>query len=1828
MASLFSSTARALTAPDPPTTLTPLASLGIPSSPPTCISFDPSQDLLTLGFQNASLLLLSQDGREAHIPPPPSFTPQHGNSLRSLKNLVGTKYLVGLFGTSTLLVWDLETLEPATVLEGAVEVGDSIEEMEMLGAGTAGMCIVRLGRGGWMLVDVLSTRCWTPVRNLFKELSFEDLGKGGVFVSASDDPCLQQLVVLGGGEWGVVWDLERGGVQARFGPLTPSLCLVEGKKEKHGRKKSNTVEGEIGTGKDEQVLRMLDARWERDGRVVSLHQSHGESGGGVLAVWGPKSKQEAGSGGGLLGFIKIGKGKERESSAEEMHQLSLLLSVPFEGLGEGEATLKVWDGGVLCVSTDGKVVAFTKDSEGSLQPTSYFEIPKDIVTSELITHPEPSLLLLDSHSKLHLYSTCISNPKLEFVQTPWPSTLFTSFGPTLGSTSIHLPSNTITQLRQTLQHLPLQKPPPWVQPKEENEQSDFESVGNCLVRVVLHATRVLSFWMVSETGRVAILGTQDLEPLFQTLGDPHLLDAGEERVGGGVWVWEEEEGEEGWGVCVGLGGVGVVLRWWGVGDVRGFVEFEKMEATKKNEEVDELPPAPPPKSEDEHQSEVPNETDVEALLDSIDATLDSLHQDTETLKTLHTALSHLPPPPSSNNPKTFKPPPPFTQTRRGPTQTLDPTYRDFTQPGWKLWTPSVVAPSPLTGLLFSAKLGALFAKTEGGEMVVYDVVKGGGAVVYIDTFRPSLGGCLKVGVGVEVWEVWVGVGGAGFYEVKKEEEEEGEGGVRVKRLEGMSGSFVGLKDYEVLDSDGRVVKFGREGMLKLGGERYVVVVQEEAVDVYLSESGGKRRYKCASLRSETIFNNNNNNNNNSSLPTTLLSNLFRTPSSTPPPNPHQTISAARILTPITTDPSVCILNSPSGKATLLSLPTLTPTHTFHVPHLPNNPPTAKTQLDIHPNGTLLVSSAESFHLFNVLHDINTPKIRKKRGVYNLLAQNKWRRQRGLPISGAVIAKSGWMDVLKGGPRKREKEGEGGDGRGQLGLGAEGEGRKGDVFGDTRNKLDERGERLQNLETKFGDLAERSAGFLSAVQAYNKKQEAKKCRTVQTVTEPTTTVKDAPTVKDVPTVKDAPTKKIHDSMSMINKSVRNWTWDSIAYKADFLVKRHGGALGGISTLIFQGAFRFRDGTSLVKHLITQYPEMIDKGRKVDYTWLPLYERIVLDCGIKMVDKLEFVKYFNMGYSPTSMHSYTTMVAYAMAHGSLNLIVELLRLGDITNMSPENVRKAILQKVRLGFSCYRPAIENEYKNLEFLMDEKAVEVNYRSAAFAGAVSYGFKDFAKRLLETEGFFVCRKHVWQTVNFSRLVCVETMVELGFDVKSQPYPLELVCAYPWSMDIDDDDDDDDDDDEDDDYDKDALQNRLIYVNVEDYVADKKSSNVKKLMAESEPEAFAALQFLVKEGCPPTPLALAHAAIMGWEDVVKLLLNGGATITSEAIHGAAFTGHLKIMRQLIQKATTRHQQMQGKFGKATPFKLNPISDEFEVPFIPEMPLPKYLTVMQQLIDIGIYEADHFWSEVLGSALFFNSSIGTLTKLCEAGAKVSVETLEDVCDFSDIQTFKFLSKKLTTPLTDDNRGGILIAASKSLKKGICNLMLQDINTPVDIEAIAGLSFVWVPKSVGAIGSKKYKAAAAQNMRLFEKAMDRFEHSWSDDEADTCLEMYLEQDPDAEEQDREYHEDLDLLTQVVTRLIDEGFHVSSDIIEEFEARDWWDVIDECGLHRDDYDYDDDDLDELSMIYFGGYGYHGEEEDEDEDDDDEYDDEEDDYDDEYDDDDDERVAYDDVD
>ena len=50
---------------------------------------------------------------------------------------------------------------------------------------------------------------------------------------------------------------------------------------------------------------------------------------------------------------------------------------------------------------------------------------------------------------------------------------------------------------------------------------------------------------------------------------------------------------------------------------------------------------------------------------------------------------------------------------------------------------------------------------------------------------------------------------------------------------------------------------------------------------------------------------------------------------------------------------------------------------------------------------------------------------------------------------------------------------------------------GNAFEQARNQLNERGERLQNLEHKFGDLSNSAQGFAASIKEYNERQANKK-----------------------------------------------------------------------------------------------------------------------------------------------------------------------------------------------------------------------------------------------------------------------------------------------------------------------------------------------------------------------------------------------------------------------------------------------------------------------------------------------------------------------------------------------------------------------------------------------------------------------------------------------------------------------------------------------------------------------------------------------------------------
>ncbi|KAJ3411684.1 hypothetical protein HDV05_001845 [Chytridiales sp. JEL 0842] len=619
------------------------------------------------------------------------------------------------------------------------------------------------------------------------------------------------------------------------------------------------------------------------------------------------------------------------------------------------------------------------------------------------------------------------------------------------------------------------------------------------------------------------------------------------------------------------------------------------------------------------------------------------------------------------------------------------------------------------------------------------------------------------------------------------------------------------------------------------------------------------------------------------------------------------------------------------------------------------------------------------------------------------------------------------------------------------------------------------------------------------------------------------------------------------LSQINKTIRQWCWDSISFKANFLIQREiaegyaspvAAAIRRIFDVMHFVYFDFPDHLPLLKHLITNNIKALKVHRNDTMTWIPIYNVVMRYEVPPLAVKKEYLKVLNLGWDPDEdawdpevdddiQDNYYHWLGYAMRMGDLEMINLLLRMGDIKKKSEAELRRAIREKYKLNWHIYEWPLSEKHYHLEFLFDEKTLEESQESMALT----------AKRGQEID-----ERAVWQSVEFHDLKCIDGMLFLGYDVIKYPHVLELIAGYPFTKtyrEIDDGG-----------YDNEdwraALARRATYSNVSKYVVKPKDADTRKLMAVLEPDAFSTLQFLLTQGALPNSTAFAHAVILGYEDVIDRFLTIGSAYASEYIHLAAFMGHTRIMKQLISHATKHHKTHQTQF--------KPVSNTFQLPFHPEMPWKSYIATMKQLIDLGIYTSGHFWSNVIASALHVKPSAETISKLCQAGAKVSLQTLETAAKTADLQTFKNCMKHLSKPLTKKERETLIHAASNSFNKDVCRYFLQDMNTPIESfdSVLSGLAFVWVPKTVGPPGSQAYKAAASKNLQLFDMLVKRSEESYSliAYEASDYLERYLNI-----EFVKEYHEDMDLLATVVKRLIDNYVQFDFMATSEIASRKGW-------------------------------------------------------------------------
>ncbi|KAJ3399842.1 hypothetical protein HDV05_001485, partial [Chytridiales sp. JEL 0842] len=500
--------------------------------------------------------------------------------------------------------------------------------------------------------------------------------------------------------------------------------------------------------------------------------------------------------------------------------------------------------------------------------------------------------------------------------------------------------------------------------------------------------------------------------------------------------------------------------------------------------------------------------------------------------------------------------------------------------------------------------------------------------------------------------------------------------------------------------------------------------------------------------------------------------------------------------------------------------------------------------------------------------------------------------------------------------------------------------------------------------------------------------------------------------------------------------------------------------------------------------------------------------------------------------------------------LDLVLALLRIDSIDGMSGAEVRQLVQSKMTIDVANIKGWLSKRHYHLEFLCDECSVDHSDIFKSFVDAIEFGFLDFAKRLKALPIFssLVSEARVWQRFTGYDVSVVERMMEVGFDVESNSFFLERLSGMPWTFDTSLTDDH-----------WVSLDKRLSYALVDKFLrVHMHTTSDFKIVS---PPAFKTIEFLLQKGSKASPLALAHASAMGHKDLVQLFLDLGVVIGSEAIHAAAFAGNLQIMEHLISKAA----EQQSRKARLSKLKLPPVSNQFAIPFIPNTSLSAYLTLMKRLIGYGLYTKDHFWSGVVDSAMYFNTSFSDLKRLITAGGQVSSASLSQSVGTMDIATFRLLKSRLRQDLHRDSLSKLLTIAGKNRNMEVAAHLLELESVFVSKLAMTGLAFLWVPVSVGPPKSDAYEKAAKLNVEILEKALGRLSshvclcHECRHDYVWACLQMYFEEQGSTDK----FHQDMDLLVKLVSLLLQKGFCFPASIRAEMKAHGWGDVLRVCAI-----------------------------------------------------------------
>ncbi|KAJ3416327.1 hypothetical protein HDV05_002267 [Chytridiales sp. JEL 0842] len=208
-------------------------------------------------------------------------------------------------------------------------------------------------------------------------------------------------------------------------------------------------------------------------------------------------------------------------------------------------------------------------------------------------------------------------------------------------------------------------------------------------------------------------------------------------------------------------------------------------------------------------------------------------------------------------------------------------------------------------------------------------------------------------------------------------------------------------------------------------------------------------------------------------------------------------------------------------------------------------------------------------------------------------------------------------------------------------------------------------------------------------------------------------------------------------TMISKPIRRYCYDSIAYKANQLIRYSDGCpIRAVEYLLQEGYYKNQDSVSLIDYIITNLNNQLEEKR-ADMNWWYGQISWLFDnppVGHK-INKTELVRVLNKAFDPPEPNGDLSFMLWylsiALQDGDLNLALALLRLTDIKGVKDDaEVRKVVRQQIIIGSSFLHCLMSNRHHHLEFLCDEMVLGEDDLPLALSWAVKYGFNDFATRI------------------------------------------------------------------------------------------------------------------------------------------------------------------------------------------------------------------------------------------------------------------------------------------------------------------------------------------------------------------------------------------------------------------------------------------------------------------------------------------------------------------